>query len=346
MKEIFIKDLEPQKEYETYFVVKSKTLGNTRAGKPYLTLKLSDSTGEMIGRVWENALEVDKKFEQRDVVKVRGQCEEYQGNKQMIVTRIERISEDLIDPSDFLPQCSLDGAMLWNRIKDIAATVKNPYLLKLLHLFFNDSQLVNRFRTAPAAKNLHHAYIGGLLEHTVSICQLLLKITEHYQELDRDLLITAGIFHDIGKIEEFEYKITIDYSDVGRLLGHVVLGVRILEEKIRSVPEFPEKLAILLIHMVLSHHGHLEFGSAKRPKTREAFALYFADDLDAKINGLNKLIEEEGGTKSSWTGYNKSLERFIFKGWDKNEVQGDEIARSSEVEEDILREQLSIFPFL
>ncbi len=342
MGKILVSELEANKEYETVLLVGSKTLAHTRAGKPYLTLRLVDSSGTITGRIWEDALNKNKMFNEQDVIRVRARCEEYQGNLQLNILSLERLEKGEINPEDFLPRCPKNIDDLWMRLKEIAQSVNNRYLLELLHLFFEDQELVTRFRNAPAAKALHHAYLGGLLEHTLSVCELLLKVSSHYPELDRDLLVTAGVFHDIGKVEEFTYDLAIEYSEVGRLVGHVVLGVNIVEKKIRQIRGFPEELAVLLKHMIISHHGHLEFGSAKRPKTREAFVLYYVDDLDAKMDALNKLIEAEKDSPSPWTPYSRSLERFIFKGWPENENDGE----NKEAGDKSGPEQLSIFSFL
>ena len=343
MGKILVTDFEPDKEYETLLLVSSKSLGHTKAGKPYLTLKLVDSSGGIIGRVWDDALNKNKLFQEKDVLRLRARCEQYQGSLQLNILSLERLDRSEINPEDFLPRCPKNVEKLWNRLKEIALSVENRHLLELLHLFLEDSELVSKFKKAPAAKNIHHAYLGGLLEHTVSVCELLLKVVDHYSELNRDLLITAGVFHDIGKVDEFTYDLAIEYSEAGRLLGHVVLGVKILEEKISKIREFPEELAVLLKHMVVSHHGYLEFGSVKRPKTREAFVLYFIDDLDAKIDSLNKLIEAEKDSPSLWTSYSRALERFIFKGWpeetDRNKNQAEKDNN------DPGHEQLSIFSF-
>ncbi|RLB08933.1 MAG: HD family phosphohydrolase [Deltaproteobacteria bacterium] len=343
MGKVLITEFEPDKEYETLLLVSSKTLGHTKAGRPYLTLRLVDSSGGIIGRIWEDALNKNKLFDEKDVLRVKARCEQYQGSLQLNILSLEKLDRDEINPEDFLPRCPKDIEKLWRRLKEIARYVKNRCLLELLHLFFEDRELVEKFKNAPAAKTLHHAYLGGLLEHTLSVCELLLKVADHYPELDRDLLITAGIFHDIGKVEEFTYDLAIEYSEVGRLLGHVVLGVKILEEKIAKVADFPEETAILLKHMIISHHGYLEFGSAKRPKTREAFVLYFIDDLDAKIDSVNKMIEAEKDSPSPWTGYSRALERFIFKGWPETREENKNNSEKDNNSSD--HEQLSIFSF-
>jgi 3'-5' exoribonuclease len=184
----------------------------------------------------------------------------------------------------------------------------------LLHLFFNDEKIAALFKKAPAAKGFHHVYIGGLLEHTLSVIRLLDQMTNHYQGINRDILITGGILHDIGKIYEYSYDSIFDYSDQGRLIGHIVIGIEMLDAKIAALGDFPERLAMELRHLILSHHGTQEFGSPKRPKTLEALIVHFIDDLDAKVNAFQEFIEESRDDDSAWTPFHKLFERFIYKG--------------------------------
>jgi len=196
--------------------------------------------------------------------------------------------------------------------------VKRPFLRRLLDRFFEDEDFAKKIKMAPAAKSVHHVYLGGLLEHTLSVVHLMLRIIPHYENLDQDLLIAGAILHDIGKIEELSYQRNFDYSDSGRLLGHIILTVEMIDEKLRMVPEFPESSAMLLKHMILSHHGELVFGSPKRPETLEALLLHHVDDMDAKINAFMAWIEKEKDDPSRWTTYHKLFDRFILKP-EKNE---------------------------
>jgi len=192
--------------------------------------------------------------------------------------------------------------------------IETACLKNLLHLFFNDETIAALFKKAPAAKGFHHVYIGGLLEHTLSVIRLLDKINNHYQGINRDLLITGGILHDIGKIYEYSYDSIFDYSDQGRLIGHIVIGIEMLDKKIAAIEDFPEKLAMELRHLILSHHGTQEFGSPKRPKTLEALIVHFIDDLDAKVNAFQEFIAESRDDDAAWTPFHKLFERFIYKG--------------------------------
>ncbi|OPX38748.1 MAG: hypothetical protein B1H12_01635 [Desulfobacteraceae bacterium 4484_190.2] len=198
-------------------------------------------------------------------------------------------------------------------LRDILSGLQNVHLKALIERFFADKQFVSLFEKAPAAKNFHHAYTGGLLEHTLSVCQMSIRVVEHYPRLDRELLLTGAFLHDIGKIRELKAYLQIDYTDEGRLLGHVVMGVAMVDEKLRALKNFPQELAARLKHLILSHHGQYEFGSPKRPKFLEAFALHMIDDLDAKINGLGHFMEKDR-REGAWTDFNRLFDRYFLKG--------------------------------
>lgn len=310
----FVKDLIENETLASAFLVKVKVPGTTRSGKPFLSLRLADRTGEIEGRVWERVAELDGVFGIHDVIRIRARVERYREQLQLNITDLQRLDPSQVDQAAFLPRSSEDPEELWRRLRKLAASVQNPHLSRLLHRFLSDRTLARRLKQAPAAKSLHHAYLGGLLEHTVSVTQLLGRLCDHYPFLDRDLLITAGILHDIGKLEEYSYDLHVDYTDAGRLLGHVVLGVQRLAQEIGQIKGFPPTLSLALQHLVLSHHGQYEFGAPKRPKTLEAFALHYADDLDAKMNHLSGILEAERDTPSRWTTFQRIYDRFIFKG--------------------------------
>jgi 3'-5' exoribonuclease len=212
-----------------------------------------------------------------------------------------------------LPRSAADPEALWQELKELAAKVQNPHLTRLLQYFLTDRVFAREMREAPAAKSMHHAYLGGLLEHTVSVTRLLERVCDHYPALDRDLLIAAGILHDVGKMDELSADMSIEYTDTGRLLGHVVLGAQRVTQKISQIRGFPSELALLLQHLIISHHGEYEFGAPRRPKTPEAFALHYADDLDAKMNHLFRLLEAERTSPSHWTTFQRAYDRFIYK---------------------------------
>lgn len=310
----FVAELKENESLVSSFLVKAKTLGNTRSGNPFLRVRLADRTGETEARIWDRALELDGDFNLNDVIRVRARVERYQGELQLNISHLERIDPEEIDPSLYLPRGPKDPEDLWLQLKDLAAQVNNSDLKRLLQSFLTDADFVRQMKQAPAAKAMHHAYLGGLLEHTVSVTGLLCRICDHYPRLDRDLLITGSILHDIGKLEEFSYQLQLDYTDAGRLLGHVVLGVQRVQEKITKMKGFSPDLSLALQHLMVSHHGEYEFGSPKRPKILEAFALHYADDLDAKINHVSGLLEAEKESASRWTPFQRVYGRFLFKG--------------------------------
>jgi 3'-5' exoribonuclease len=317
----FVTELSEDESLFSSFLVRAKTLGSTRSGNPFLKVRLVDRTGEIEGRIWDRARELDGEFGTNDVVLVRGRVERYKEKLQLNIGSIERLDPTKVDPAIFLPSSPKDIERLWQQLKDLVEQVDNLHLQSLLQTFLSDRSFVQQMKQAPAAKFMHHAYLGGLLEHTVSVTRLLARICDHYPSLDRDLLITAGILHDIGKLEEFSYQQYLDYTDAGRLLGHVVLGAQRVKQKIEKLKGFPPTLSLALQHLVVSHHGEHEFGAPKRPKTLEAFALHYADDLDAKMNHLSTLLEAEREKPSRWTEFQHIYDRYMFKGGTEKEEQ-------------------------
>jgi 3'-5' exoribonuclease len=236
----------------------------------------------------------------------------YRNQVQVQIQKLERM-EGAVDPAVFLENTSKDTSQMLSELKDLANRIKNRHLRELVESFLADHEFISLFKKAPAAKVFHHSYLGGLLEHTLSVSRLAIMTAEHYPDLDGDLLLTGAILHDIGKTEELSFERNIDYSDQGRLLGHIVLGVMMLEKKLSLIKDFPPELAIRIKHLILSHHGEFDFGSPKRPKFLEAFALHLIDDIDAKMNGLSRLLKDDR-QEGSWTGFNTMFQRYLFKG--------------------------------
>lgn len=311
---LFVHDIQQNQDVAGTFVVAEKQLKTARNGTVFLTLKLVDKTGEITGRVWEKAQETAECIPQKGVVFVRGRSELFRDELQLQIQEISTLARQDYDPSDFLPVCPLDTKTLFEALTRMVSGVKHRPLHRLMKQILDDGALMDRFKIAPAAKSMHHAYLGGLLEHTLSVANLVSEICRLYPSLDRDLLIAGAVLHDIGKIDEFVYDLCIDYSHAGRLLGHMVLGVEILEEKLRQMRHFPPEKAMLLKHLILSHHGETEFGAVKPPMTREAFVLHFADDLDAKMNSLNRILAESRGADEAWTAFQSIYNRFFFRG--------------------------------
>lgn len=322
MTEQRVADLMPGSRVEGRFLVARKALRQGGRAGQFLDLTLCDATGRVTARVWDNAAAAAERFAQGDVVRVVGAAETYRDELQVRVDRIEAVPREQADPSDFLPRTAKDIGELEKRLGETVKSVKNDHLHGLLMAFFRDPEFRKRFCSAPGAKALHHAYIGGLCEHTVEVVELCGKVAEVYPQLDRDLLVTAAILHDIGKTEELTWETAFDYSDAGNLLGHLVLGERMVRERTDDIEGFPEELKMLLSHMILSHHGTGEFGSPKVPMTAEAIALHHAEDLDAKVNMFLGQIEEARKKGRRWTERHFLLQRALYVGPEEGAEEG------------------------
>jgi 3'-5' exoribonuclease len=313
MKKRFITDIKAGDRVDDIFVLSEKILSQKRDGNNFLNVILSDKTGTIKGVVWDNVDQIAVGITSGDFAHVNGSVSDYRGTLQVVIKKMDPISPDMIDPSDFLPQTSRDIEGMFERLIKITETIKTDYLKALIDAFFKDKEFVNKFKTAPAAKKMHHAYIGGLLEHTLSMVSLADKIAGHYSGIDRDLLLSGTILHDIGKIDEFEYQFKIDYSDKGRLLNHIVIGLKMVDDKLSGIEHFPEDQMLLLKHLIVSHHGTREFGSPEPPKTIEAVLLNYIDEIDSKVNGIRDFIASEDPDET-WTSYHRLLERHFYKG--------------------------------
>jgi len=313
MKKLFIKDIRAGDLLDDVFVLSEKTMAQKRDGNSFLNITLSDKTGNIKGVIWDRVDDISAGTASGNFVQIQGTVSEYKGMLQLVVKNMTTIPSDSINPSDFLPATRRDIDKMFLRLLKITASMETEHLKKLFEAFFNDMNFVGKFKNAPAAKKMHHAYIGGLLEHTLSMALLADRIAGHYSGVDRDLLIAGAILHDIGKVREFNYKYSIDYSDEGRLLSHVVIGIMMLDEKIQELEDFPQDQAVLLRHMIVSHHGTREFGSPEPPKTIEAVLLNYIDEIDAKVNGIRDFIATEDPNES-WTSYHRLLGRHFYKG--------------------------------
>ena len=331
MKESFIETLRPGQRVDDLFMVRDKQVGHKKNGEPYLTFVLTDRTGVLKAVAWDRVEEILQQLEMGDMAHVEGQVTTYNGSPQVVVQNVAAIKDmNGMDLGDFLPSTDKDVDAMFHRLMEIANGVRHQHLSALLDAFFRDDTFVEKFKAAPAAKKMHHAYRGGLLEHTLSIATLAKSVSTHYKGLNRDLLMTGAVLHDIGKIDEFSYTTTIDYSDAGRLLSHIIIGTDMLEKKIQTIEGFPADVAMLLKHMIVSHHGTREFGSPQPPMTLEAVILNFLDDLDAKVTGVRAFMESES-SDSVWTSYHKLMERFFYKGkTDASLDKTDEIHQSKE----------------
>lgn len=303
---------------EIYLVV-DKQLRANRQGNLYLHMELRDRTGSIGARLWNATEELARTFEPGDYLQTRGKVQLFQGALQMIVSHIQPLRIDGIDPDDFLPRTSESVPRLMSRLREILLGITEPSLRTLIECFLIDEAFVRKFTAAPAGIRHHHAYQGGLLEHVVNMLNVADRISDLYPEVDRNLLL-AGIFlHDIGKIDELSFDRAFSYTDEGQLVGHLVLGVELLAAKVAKAEvltgePFPAELHLRLRHMILSHHGTPEFGAVKVPMTPEAIALHYIDNLDAKLHTVTREIREDPTPDASWTSFNQGLGRRLFKG--------------------------------
>jgi len=313
---IFVKDLKDKDQVESYFLVRTKSTPLTKGGKPYLALMLGDRSGAIEARMWDNVEGVINNFQIDDFVRVRGTVNLYQKRKQLIIGEISKISKKEINSSDFLPTSKFDIEVMYKNLLAIVHGMKNKYLRQLILDTLEDPEIKPKYLKCPAARTIHHNWVGGLLEHTLSISKMMLFLASHYEGLDLDLLIVGAVFHDIGKIWELSYESNIAYTDVGRLVGHLVMGSELIEKKANLIKGFPDELKNICKHLVLSHHGKYEFGSPKRPKILEAFIVSYIDDLDSKIAALQGFIQSEKnkseGHPLSWTGHSSVFDRYFF----------------------------------
>jgi 3'-5' exoribonuclease len=301
------------------FLVADKQLRANRQGNLYLHLELRDKTGTVGARLWNATENLARQFEPGDYLHVRGKTQVFQGSLQIILTNLEVLPANQIEPEEFLPQSSQNVTKLLARLREVLLAMGNPHLRALVECFLIDDSFVRKFTTAPAGIKNHHAYQGGLLEHVVSLLNVADRISDLYPEIDRDILLTGIFLHDIGKVDELSYERAFGYTDPGQLVGHLVMGVEMLGEKVKRCvdltgEEFPAELLLRLKHMIVSHHGTHEFGSPKLPMTLEAIALHFLDNLDAKIHTFSREIRDDPSRESSWTPFQQSLGRRLFKG--------------------------------
>jgi 3'-5' exoribonuclease len=313
MKSPYINEIEPNQVITGTFLVQHKDVRQKKSGDPYLSLTLVDRTGELDAKMWDNAAEALDLFDRDDFIRVKGLHQIFQNRPQLTVHKIARVADAEVDFGDYFPASKRDRDEMFRELCAWIEGIGNPHLKALLQALFKDERVALAFRTAPAAKSVHHAWLGGLIEHVLSLCTLAKMTAGHYPDVDLDLLLAGVILHDIGKIEELTYARGFRYSTVGQLLGHIVIGMRMVEEKLRELPDFPAPLRDLLLHMILSHHGEMEFGSPKVPMFAEAVLLHHLDNLDSKMECVRGLIERDRLVEGVWTGYSSALDRTVLK---------------------------------
>ncbi len=307
----YIETLREGERIQEIYLCKQKNSLLTKAGKPYDNVILQDKTGTLNAKIWDPSSQGIEEFEALDYVAVNGDVTSFMGALQLNVKRVRKVSEGEYDPADYLPVSERDAAQMMTSLQSYIASVQNPYLKQLLAAFFEDAEFTARFEKHSAAKTVHHSFVGGLLEHTLSVTINCDFFAKRYPVLNRDLLITAAICHDIGKLSELSSFPQNDYTDEGQLLGHICMGADMVSEKIRGIEGFPLQLRNELLHCILAHHGELEYGSPKKPALAEALALSFADNLDAKMETVKELFNGIPEGNTDWLGFNRLLDTNI-----------------------------------
>jgi 3'-5' exoribonuclease len=312
MKPAYVADLEADQSVTSFFLVCDKEIRATREGKPFLRLELGDRTGTIEARMWENFEDAAGGVERDDFVKVQARVEIYRNKAQLAVERLRRAEPSEIDPTDYFPHTAEDIEKLYAQLCGLAASVGNSWLRRLVQSVIEDPSIVPKLKRAPAAKRIHHAYLGGLLEHIVSLCGLCRAVAARYPETDADLLLTGAVLHDIGKIDELSYERSFGYTTEGQLLGHIILELGLVTKKIDEIKGFPPHLKTLVQHMLISHHGQYAFGSPKLPMFREAVMLHYLDDLDSKMSAMRGTLASDEG-EEEWTAWSAALERRLLR---------------------------------
>ena len=308
----WVKDLKPGTEVDEVYVVRSKDVRQRRGGGPYLALTLGDRTGEVTGLVWENAERLGRICEPGQVLRVHGQVQRYNQRLQVVVRGVEPLAVDEIDPALFVRSSEIDPDILWQRLMALVEEVADPHLKQLLFRVFADPEVAQRLRFAPAARGMHHAFRSGLLEHTVSMATTARTLARHYR-LHDDMVVAGALLHDLGKIWELAIDPSIEYTDDGRLLGHLAMEVLYVDRSIAELSSFPPEHRRHLLHILLSHHGEYEFGSPRRPKTPEALLVHMADNLDSKMAGMLEAMGAGGDDEDAWSEFSRILERHIYR---------------------------------
>lgn len=308
----FINELRDGETFREFYLCKQKQSMKSKSGKSYLSLTLADKTGHINGKVWDMTRDIQA-FSEGDYIKIEASVQTFNNELQLNIKKIRRGLEGEYDEADYIPTTDKDVNVLYTKLLSFIKSINNKYIKTLLtNIFINNTNINESFKKHTAAKAMHHNYMGGLIEHTISVTELCDFMAEHYEEVNRDILIASALLHDICKLIELSEFPNVDYTDDGELLGHIVMGSEFIGKEADKIEGFPHQLKSLLQHCILSHHGEYEYGSPKLPRTIEAFILHCADDTDAKVNMFQKSIRENSNT-GKWVGYNKILQRNIRK---------------------------------
>lgn len=315
MSKLLIKDLKENENFDTSFLVNQKSLLTSKTNRAYLSIKLADASGVAEGRVWDHVEEIAAQFDKNDFIRAIGRPVMYQDKMQLNIVKVQRLDPESVDVTDYLPVSKRNIDEMAEKLLGIIRNdIKNPWVQKFLLSIFEDPEILKRFKRAPAAKTNHHAWIGGLLEHVLYLCQLGKDVLKHYPQVNADLVYTGLLLHDIGKIYEMSYERAFSYTDEGQLIGHLIQGVEMVYDKIRSIPDFPEKIKTHIVHLILAHHGRLEFGSPKLPMTMEAIMVHYLDDMDSKLQGVMDLAAKDDNPDSTWVPFNRLFGRPMYIG--------------------------------
>ena len=312
MKTLFVKDLTADQSITTFFLVHEKEIRNTTGGKPYLRLELGDLSGNVEARMWEQFEVAAKDVGRDDFVKVQARVEIYRNRPQLALLQFRLARPEEIDLADYLPHTPHNVEELYRQLLGYVEGMKNPWLKQLVARTLNDPAVAVRYKRAPAAKVMHHAYLGGLLEHVVALCGLAQLVATHYPELDADLLLTAAVLHDVGKLDELCYERSVAYTTEGQLLGHIVMELETVAKAMDAIEGFPAKLKTVVQHILISHHGQYEFGSPKLPMIREALVFHYLDDMDSKMAAVRAALAIESG-EEDWSVYSGALGRKFLR---------------------------------
>jgi 3'-5' exoribonuclease len=314
MKDFFLSDCArfENKVIVSSFVVTTKQVKPKKSGEPYLALTLADRCGQIEAKMWDNVEDAIDSFDQEDFLKIKGLLNKYKNRFQLTIHKLRKLGDSEVDFADYLPKTTKNVDDLWRALEEFVSSIRDPHLKSLIQSFMSDPVIAAAYRNAPAAKTLHHAYIGGLLDHVVSLFRSCDLLSRNYPQVNRDLLLTGAFLHDIGKIHELSYSRSFSYTSRGQLLGHMIIELEMLQAKLAQMPHFPDKLKTLLEHLIISHHGEYEFGSPKLPMFPEALMLHYLDDLDSKMESMRAHFEREAENDSSWTTYNASLGRTLL----------------------------------
>ncbi len=310
MKKQFIKDLKPTIPVNDIFFLTRRDIKERRDGAPFLAFEFQDRTGRVTGIMWDRVEDALRCVEAGGFYHVQGKLGDYQGRPQLTVSVIYPVETSEVNRDDFVAASRFDRQEMLKELNGYIAEVKNPYLSRLLGAFFDDPEYTEQFSLAPGGARVHHNYLGGLLEHTVLMCRMAKAAAGTYEEIDADLLMTGTILHDVGKTREYVYDVALGHTFDGRLIGHIVMGYEMVQSKLKDIEDFPEELARMILHIILSHHGHMEFGSPKTPKFVEAFIVYSLDNMDSRVMMFRGTVEKNPGTK--WTDFNQFLETNVY----------------------------------